>query len=307
MTIKGLVIRYAVLIVLFFSSNVLMGATLSDNLLLNPGAEIGSTYGWDVSSTQSFHKFESVQEYKSTYDFSHPTETIYPHEGWYMFYIWHNASTSSNDSDHTKIYQTIDVSGYSDIIDNGKGEVSIGAWMIDGNRGGVKYSFEFKFTNNSGVINTSDSTPKWVNVDVWREENFVESIPPGTTTIEVSIKSLSQGAGTHLPTVCVDNAYLYIQENGGVGTDSCEGSYTSSTGKLHLPCVLVDGSQEYDVRLNAPYNLLQSSNHNNTTCGKATYSTLTKTLYAPCVIKDSTERYEINLGIPFNVEVAIPK
>jgi len=86
----------------------------SENLLLNPGAELG-TIGWTVSEGY----MESLEAYTC--------DGIEPHSGDYYFIVGALCNTVS----YSEAFQQVDISEYSDCIDQGLAHVNYGGYLSD--------------------------------------------------------------------------------------------------------------------------------------------------------------------------------
>jgi len=196
-------------------------AEWSENLLANPGAEIGDNSGWNVVDGD----FRVTNEYKFG------NEYIYPHTGVSFFYS------------ARRVEQELDVSKYGAAIDAGNAALKMGIWASN-----TDYACRLtvKSFGDAGFLGAQTTGDIACSNGTWQEKKLtVESIPVGTRTLIYILQSNSYN-------VAFDDAYLNIFSAGPAviqphcspptstqicGAEGCTWSY--------LPDALTDGDCAY--------------------------------------------------------------
>ncbi|MCK5524437.1 MAG: hypothetical protein KAI83_15000 [Thiomargarita sp.] len=201
-------------------------AEWSENLLANPGAEMGDNSGWNVVNG----RFDVTNEYESG------NEYIYPHTGVSFFYYDSNYYS-------LRVEQELDVSKYASAIDAGNAALKMGIWA------NTYYDrctcrLTVKFFGDAGFLDAQTTGDVACSDGTWKEKQLtVESIPAGTRTLTYILQ------GENYP--AFDDAYLNISTGPTVvqphcspptstqvcGAEGCTWSY--------LPEALTDGDCAY--------------------------------------------------------------
>tara|TARA_B110000263_G_scaffold192510_1_gene170507 strand:+ start:2350 stop:4602 length:2253 start_codon:yes stop_codon:yes gene_type:complete len=138
----------------------------SDNLLVNPGAEQG-VEGWDV--TEGY--MESLEEYIC--------DGIEPHSGNYYFIVGALCNTVS----YSEAYQEVDLSEYSDCIEQGLTYVNYGGYLSDW--GGDDHpEMKIVFIDSNGNQISESQTIGTYNA-YWTLFSIEDSIPENTHFIQM--------------------------------------------------------------------------------------------------------------------------
>jgi hypothetical protein len=173
----------------------------SDNLVVNPGGESG-TSGWIIQQGI----FESVE--------AHQCSGVTPHAGQYYFCV----GGLCNESPYAVVYQMIDVSEFSNCIDNSAATSIFGGYLSNWS-GSDQPEMHISFLNEDNVV-LGTSEPLTTLNSTWTEFNTSLLIPPGTREIKYTLTG-TRHAGTDNDSY-FDDLFLQVLENGScatVGTD----------------------------------------------------------------------------------------
>ena len=170
----------------------------SENLLSNPGAEIG-TFGWVV--TEGY--MESLEEYVC--------DGVQPYSGDYYFIVGALCNTAT----YAEAYQEIDLSEYSDCINEGLASISHGGYLSDW--GGSDHpEATIIFINEDGNEVGQGDTIGTYNSS-WTLLSSQSPIPAGTSSVQMVLMG-TRYAGDDNDSY-FDNLFLRIFQN-----ESCMGT-----------------------------------------------------------------------------------
>ena len=185
------------------------GSMYSDNIVVNPGGESGVT-GWIVQEGI----FESLE--------AHQCSGVTPHSGQYYFCV----GGLCNESPYAEVYQMIDVSEFSDCIDDSAATTVFGGYLSNWS-GSDQPEMHISFLNeDNDVLGTSESLTTLNSI--WTEFNTSILIPPGTREIKYTLTG-TRHAGTDNDSY-FDDLFLKVLKD-----ESCATVDTDLTEDISLP------------------------------------------------------------------------
>jgi hypothetical protein len=180
------------------------GSMYSDNIVVNPGGESGIS-GWIVQEGI----FESLE--------AHQCSGVTPHSEQYYFCV----GGLCNESPYAEVYQMIDVSEFSDCIDDSAATTVFGGYLSNWS-GSDQPEMHISFLNeDNDVLGTSE--PLTTLNSIWTEFNTSILIPPGTREIKYTLTG-TRHAGTDNDSY-FDDLFLKVLKDEScltVGTDLTE-------------------------------------------------------------------------------------
>ena len=176
-------------------------SSLSENLIINPGAEDG-TDPW-VLVEGNFESFLSGD-----------CEGIESHSGARLFGV---GGVCSIESDYGEAYQLIDISNYAELIDNGTGIVYFGGYLSDWGGDDLPEA-KLQFLNENSQILSESLTISTLNAS-WTYFNEMVDIPSNTRNIKYIVMG-TRNAGNDNDSY-FDDLHLRIL----VGDDTCNDEY----------------------------------------------------------------------------------
>ena len=144
------------------------------NLLLNPGAENG-TSNWIVAEGI----FESLEEYECN--------GIVPHSGEYYFCV----GGLCTESDYAEVYQNIDISEFSDCIDDSGASTVFGGFLANWS-GWDEPEMHITFLAEDGSELGASETQSTLNSS-WTEFDLTLPIPPYSREIKFTLMGTRNG------------------------------------------------------------------------------------------------------------------
>ncbi|MDD5069900.1 MAG: PEP-CTERM sorting domain-containing protein [Candidatus Omnitrophica bacterium] len=166
--------------------------SLLPNLVQNPGGESGDTSSWSVTGP-----------WYATSSQAQSTGTVNPHSGQYFF------SSANSPSASAVMTQDVDISSFASIVDAGIAQFDVGFWY-------QTELFQSVYDTVVGKISFYDGTNSLLDSSetgelfstVWTLEDYIDYVPVGTRSIELSFTGILHG-GSYI-NAFVDDSYLKI-------------------------------------------------------------------------------------------------
>jgi hypothetical protein len=170
-------------------------STLSQNLLLNPGAENGVS-NWSITTGI----IESLTDGKCGGEA--------PNSGTFYFAV--GGLCDGNETSFSEVFQTVSVAGFAGQIDAGTGEAAFGGYLSNFS-GTDRPAMNTEFLNASGNVLAS-STSLTTTADAWTLLTNTEAAPSLTRSIKIILTG-TRNAGTDNDSY-FDDLFLRINTSG---------------------------------------------------------------------------------------------